>query len=260
MRPDRGGEGQASLQAFHVLPETPCPYLPHRNERKLFTDLATPGGRHLYDRLSRAGFRRSHRFAYRPACTGCQACVPVRIDARSFRVGSSLRRVRRRNADLWSQQRPARATSEHYRLFARYVEARHGDSDMATMTFADYRAMVEESVLDTRLHELRDAKGTLMAVALVDWLEDGPSAVYSFFEAGTRGPGAQNSGARSRSLGSQIILQLIDETLACGLPYVYLGYWIAETRKMAYKTRFRPLEALGTKGWYVLEPAKPRLR
>ncbi len=244
MRMDQGREEAAALQAFHVLPETPCPYLAQRNERKLFTDLATPGGRHLYDDLSRAGFRRSHRFAYRPACTNCQACVPVRIDARAFAPGGSLRRVMRRNADLWARERPARATTEHYRLFARYVDARHGDGDMAAMTFADYQAMVEETVLDTRLHELRDASGQLMAVALVDWLDDGPSAVYSFFEAQTT----------DRSLGTQIILQLIADALTCDLPYVYLGYWIAETRKMAYKTRFRPLEALGPSGWYVLEP------
>ncbi len=244
MRLDQGREESAALQAFHVLPETPCPYLPERNERKLFTDLATPGGRHLYDSLSRAGFRRSHRFAYRPACTACQACVPVRIDARKFRAGGSLRRVQRRNDDLWTQQRPARATAEHYRLFARYVESRHGDGDMAAMTFADYQAMVEESVLDTRLHELRDQDGKLMAVALVDWLDDGPSAVYSFFE----------SDEPERSLGTQIILQLIEDALACGLPYLYLGYWIAATRKMAYKTRFRPLEALGPRGWYTLQP------
>ncbi len=244
MRMDQGREEPAALQAFHVLPETPCPYLPERNERKLFTDLATPGGQHLYDSLSRAGFRRSHRFAYRPACTNCQACVPVRIDVRSFRTGSSLRRVKRRNADLWTQQRPAQATAEHYRLFARYVDSRHGDGDMAVMTFADYQAMVEESVLDTRLHELRDPEGELMAVALVDWLDDGPSAVYSFFDPSQP----------ERSLGTRIILQLLDDALACGLPYLYLGYWIAATRKMAYKTRFRPLEALGMTGWYVLEP------
>lgn len=245
MRIDQGHDETRTFQAFHVLPETPCPYLEKRNERKLFTDLATPGGRRLYDDLSRAGFRRSHRFAYRPACTDCQACVPVRIDAARFRPGGSLRRVRRRNADLWAQERPARATGEHYRLFARYVDARHGEGDMAAMTFADYQAMIEETVLDTRLHELRNADGRLMAVALVDWLDDGPSAVYSFFE-----PRAED-----RSLGSQVILQLIDEALCSGLPYVYLGYWIAETRKMAYKTRFRPLQALGPKGWYVLEPA-----
>ncbi|MEO1192036.1 MAG: arginyltransferase [Pseudomonadota bacterium] len=245
MRIDKGQDETGTLQAFHVLPETPCPYLPHLNERKLFTDLATPGGRRLYDDLSRAGFRRSHRFAYRPACTHCQACVPVRIDAANFRATASLRRVKRRNADLWSSERPARATAEHFRLFARYVEERHGDGDMAAMTFADYQAMVEESVLDTRLHELRDADGRLQAVALVDWLDDGPSAVYSFFD----------SDAAERSLGTQVILQLIDDALTYGLPYVYLGYWIAETRKMAYKTRFRPLQALGPQGWYVLQPA-----
>jgi len=233
----------AFLQAFHVLPETPCPYLPRLNERKLFTDLATPGGRRLYDKLSRAGFRRSHRFAYRPACTGCQACVPVRIDVANYQPGKTLRRIERRNGDLVATELPARANADHYRLFARYIGARHGDGDMAAMSFADYQSMIEETVLDTRLTELRDADGRLMAVALIDWLDDGPSAVYSFFEPN----------AAERSLGSAVIVWMVREAARRGLSYVYLGYWIGATRKMAYKTRFRPLEALGPDGWRVMD-------
>lgn len=241
-----GRDKTGSLQAFHVLPETPCPYLPGRFERKLFTDLTGPKARRLYDGLSQAGFRRSHRFAYRPACTGCQACQPVRIRVGDFEPGSTLRRIWRRNQDLLVEERPARATLEQYRLFDRYIETRHGDGDMAAMTFADYQAMVEETVLDTRLVEMRLPQGRLIATALIDWLEDGPSAVYSFF-----GPEQAD-----RSLGSQVILWLVSEALRRAQPYVYLGYFIAETRKMAYKARFRPLEALGPEGWHDLVPAK----
>jgi arginyl-tRNA--protein-N-Asp/Glu arginylyltransferase len=234
-----GRDKTTGLQSFHVLPETPCPYLPGRRERKLFTDLTGPRGRRLYDTLSQAGFRRSHRFAYRPACTACAACVPVRIRVADFRPGETLRRIARRNADLVVEERPARATLEQYRLFDRYIAQRHGDGDMAAMTFSDYQAMVEETVLDTRLVEFRLPDGRLAAAGLIDWLEDGPSAVYSFFLPELA----------ERSLGSQVILWLAAEAARRDLPHAYLGYWIAETRKMAYKARFRPLEALGPKGW-----------
>lgn len=234
-----GRDKSSGLQSFHVLPETPCPYLPGQRERKLFTDLTGPRGRRLYDALSQSGFRRSHRFAYRPACTGCQACVPVRIRVADFRPGNTLKRIARRNADLVVEERPARATLEQYRLFDRYIALRHGDGDMAAMTFSDYQAMVEETVLDTRMVEFRLPDGHLAAAGLIDWLEDGPSAVYSFFQPKLE----------QRSLGSQVILWLVAEAARRALPHVYLGYWIADTRKMAYKVRFRPLEALGPQGW-----------
>lgn len=239
-----GRDRAETLQTFHVLPETPCPYLPGKRERKLFTDLTGPRGRRLYDSLSRAGFRRSHRFAYRPACSGCQSCVPVRIRVSDFAPGQTLRRIARRNAALTAEERPARATLEQYHLFDRYIGERHGDGDMAAMTFADFQSMVEETVLDTRLIEFRQPSGRLVAAALIDWLEDGPSAVYSFFAPDLAGD----------SLGSFVILWLVEESVRRGLPYVYLGYWIGETRKMSYKARFRPLEALREDGWRVLDP------
>jgi arginyl-tRNA--protein-N-Asp/Glu arginylyltransferase len=237
-----GRDKTSGLQSFHVLPETPCPYLPGRRERKLFTDLTGPRGRRLYDKLSQAGFRRSHRFAYRPACSGCQACVPVRIRVADFKPGGTLRRIARRNAGLTVEERPARATLEQYRLFDRYIAQRHGDGDMAAMTFSDYQSMVEETVLDTRMVEFRLPDGRLAAAGLIDWLEDGPSAVYSFFLPELA----------ERSLGSQVILWLASEAARRALPHVYLGYWIADTRKMAYKARFRPLEALVDGRWQVL--------
>ncbi len=229
-------------QLFHVLAETPCPYLPDRLERKLMTEIWGPDADRLYSRLSRAGFRRSHNFAYRPACTGCSACVPVRVVASKFRASRSMVRIQRANRELTARERPAGATEEQFRLFDRYIRSRHGDGDMARMTFLDYRAMVEETRLDTRIAEFRDAAGKLAAVCLVDWLEDGPSAVYSFFEPALAG----------QSLGTYMVLWLIEEARHRGLAYVYLGYWIADSSKMAYKARFRPVEGLGPDGWRVL--------
>lgn len=229
-------------QLFHVLAETPCPYLPDRRERKVMTEIWGPGANKAYSRLSRAGFRRSHNFAYRPACSGCAACVPIRVVASAFEPSRSMTRVMRANQDLIVVEGPAEASEEQYRVFDRYIRSRHGDGDMARMTYLDYRSMIEESRLDTRLEAFRDRSGRMVALCLVDWLEDGPSAVYSFFD-----PTWAN-----RSLGTYMVLWLIEEARRRGLNHVYLGYWIAESRKMAYKARFRPVEGLGPEGWQRL--------
>lgn len=227
---------------FYVLAENPCPYLPRRFERKLITEIDGTASTGSYTTLSRAGFRRSHHFAYRPACSDCSACVPVRVVAPDFRLSRSLRRTWQSNADLQARERPARATAEQYDLFDRYIASRHGDGEMAGMTLADYRGMVEHSRIDTRVVEFRVANGDLIAACLVDWLLDGPSAVYSYFEPALN----------RRSLGTYVILWLIEATRAAGLPYTYLGYWIGASPKMDYKTRFRPLEAFGPNGWEVM--------
>jgi len=227
---------------FMVTSELPCPYLSGRFERKLVTELSGPGAQEHYELLSRAGFRRSHSIAYRPACTGCSACVPVRIIVAKFRAGPSLNRIRRRNADLKLQITVPRATREQYSLFALYLDQRHGDGEMAGMDFRDYRAMVEDTAVETRMLELRDASDTLVAACLADWSSDGVSAVYSFF----------SPRESRRSLGTEMILRLIEIACSDGLPFVYLGYWIQNSRKMAYKSRFRPLEAFGPQGWRSL--------
>ncbi len=226
-------------QHFYRTASLPCPYLPDKVERKLVTELA---GRHagsFYNELSRAGFRRSHHLAYRPACVGCSACVPVRIPVADFIEGRSLRRIRNVNRDLLRRFLDADATLEQFRMFQRYQRSRHADSDMAAMTFGDYQAMVEDSPVATKIAELRNMSGALLGVGLYDPLDDGLSAVYSFYAPEQP----------KRSLGTALVLALVDEARRRKLPYVYLGYWIADSAKMAYKARFRPLEALGTRGW-----------
>ena len=230
--------------AFYRTRPQPCPYLPGRLESRIVTELGSAGAARRYDALARAGFRRSHTMAYRPACPDCAACVPVRVRAPAFRPGRSLRRVRRRNADLLERHRAARACGEHYALFRRYLAARHGGGEMAGMDFAEYRAMVEETPIESGLSEYRTPDGFLLAVMLWDRLGDGLSAVYSFF--------APEEGRRS--LGSFMILCLIERAQQLDLPHVYLGYWIAGSGAMAYKSRFRPLEALGPEGWRELAP------
>src|SRR5260370_223426 len=138
---------------------------------------------------------------------------------------------------------PTRGAAEQSGLFARYERSRHADREMAAMTFGDYRAMIEDSSIETRLIEFRDADRTLLGGCLIDVVDDGYSAVYSFFEPTLM----------RRSLGTFMVLWLIDDARTETLPYIYLGYWIAESEKMSYKTRFRPLEALGENGWQPFE-------
>jgi len=234
--------GRIQPLPFLVTTEMPCPYLPGRLERKVVTDLAGLRAAATYELLSRAGFRRSHSIAYRPACTGCSACIPVRVVVDRFAPGRSLRRIAARNRDLQIELRPNRGTPEQYQLFTSYLESRHADGEMVGMRFHEYRAMVEDSPIETRLVEFRQPDGRLVACCLVDWTADGISAVYSFFD----------TTQSRRSLGSYVVLQLIEMARRQKLDYVYLGYWVADSRKMAYKTRFRPIEALGPDGWQLL--------
>ena len=231
----------SALRPFYRTASLPCPYLDGQTERKLITEIGGRDSYAFYNELSRAGFRRSHHLAYRPACAGCAACLPVRVDVNSFETSRSLRRTLNANRDLTIRLVPARATTEQYRVFSRYQRSRHAESDMASMTYGDYRAMVEDSPVMTVLLEHR-RDGSLVAACLADLLDDGLSAVYSFFDPAEA----------ARSPGTAMILALIAEARRRALPYVYLGYWISASRKMAYKTRFRPLEALTSQGWAPL--------
>ena len=239
-----------SLQQFFRSGPMPCPYIPGRVERKLFTRLTPPNAADVNSTLSRAGFRRSHDIVYRPVCPNCTACVPVRIPVRTFAPSRSLRRVLRLCRDLAATEVPAVATHEQYRLFAAYQASRHGDSDMARMTLTDYAAMVDEGRADTSIFEIRDPGERLVGAMLTDRLHDGLSAVYSFYDAREE----------RRSLGSYMILALIERARIEGLPYVYLGYWISSSRKMAYKARFTPIEGLGPEGWRLLPADEGGLR
>lgn len=239
------GTTLGSLQQFFATAPVPCPYIPGQAERKLVVELAGRGAPIFYDDLSRAGFRRSHRFAYRPACRLCNACVPVRIAVERFANSRSTRRVRNLNRALNGKLVPPRANLEQFRLFETYQHSRHRDSDMAAMSYTDYRGMVEDTTVRTAVAEFREPDGELVAVSLVDRLDDGLSAVYSFYDP-----------TRDRqSLGTWSILWLVEECRRLGLAYVYLGYWIAESPKMAYKARFPALERLVGTGWIPFELA-----
>ncbi len=230
------------LPQFFLTPGGACPYLPGRVERKVFARLIGPHAGPLNDALTHSGFRRSQMIAYRPACDGCSACVSVRVVADEFAPSRSMRRIERRNTDLMRNQLPAEATREQFALLQSYLSGRHAGGGMSDMGLFDYVAMVEETPVDTMLVEYRTGAengGELVACALTDVLQDGLSMVYSFFD------GALDD----RSLGTYMILDHIRAAAARRLPYVYLGYWVGGSDKMDYKSRFKPLEALGAAGW-----------
>lgn len=221
----------------------PCPYLAGQVERKLFTRFfgEAPLDADINGILTRAGFRRSHDILYRPACPACSACVPVRIPVDQFKADGSLRRILKRNRDLQITRVAPEPNAARFALFRAYQASRHAESDMARMEESDFAAMLNDGAASAALFEAR-LDDRLLGVMLADALADGYSAIYSFFEP--------EEGRRS--LGLRLILALVEAALAETKPYVYLGYWIANSRKMAYKARLRPLEALGPEGWGLL--------
>lgn len=232
---------------FYLTAPSPCPYLPDRSERKVFTHLVGEKAGELNDLLTHGGFRRSQSIAYRPACDQCRACVSVRVIADEFQLSRGARRVLARNADIAGSLRAATPTSEQYSIFRAYLDQRHRHGGMADMTVLDYAMMVEDSHVETRIIEYRrrgtdggdNRRGDLVGVALTDVLSDGLSMVYSFFD-----PSEQH-----RSFGTFMILDHISRARQLSLPYVYLGYWIEGSRKMDYKGRFLPQQRLAPTGW-----------
>jgi arginine-tRNA-protein transferase len=227
---------------YYLTSPSPCPYLPGQRERKVFTFLGGEGASALNSPLSRRGFRRSQNIAYLPACDRCSACKPVRILTEGFDE-RPWRRVLRRNAGVECRLVPAQTTTEQFSVLRSYLDARHADGGMMHMTVLDYAQMVEQTPVDTRIHEYRGPDGDLLACALTDRVEDGYSMVYSFFDPT----------AKERSLGSYMILEHVRRAQAQGLPHIYLGYWVEGSPKMDYKRRFAPLETLTPRGWLPLK-------
>lgn len=234
----------ASLDLY-VSPEHPCHYLPEKQARTVFVDPALPMDQRLYGVLANHGFRRSGPHVYRPHCSECRACVPLRVAVQDFRPDRTQRRVLRRNLDLRCSVRPAEFDADHFALYGRYLAARHAEGGMDGSSETDYRQFLLSPWGKTSLLELRH-QDRLVGVAVTDELQDGFSAVYTFYDP-ELGP---------RSLGTHAILMQIEEARRRGLNWLYLGYWIAASRKMSYKARFRPFEMLGTDGWVGGESLK----
>ncbi|OGS52141.1 MAG: arginyltransferase [Erythrobacter sp. RIFCSPHIGHO2_12_FULL_63_10] len=230
---------------FFVTSPAPCPYLPERSERKVFTELKGPHSDQLNEALGRIGFRRSQTVAYRPSCMDCQACVSVRVVAAEFQPSVAQRRNAKANGDLVATECRPWATDEQFELLQRYLGNRHPDGGMASMDDMDYADMVEHTPVSTSLIEYREPgrdgePGRLVGACLTDRQADGLSMIYSFYETDHQ---------TRKGLGNYIIADHISRAAAEGLPYVYLGYWVQGSPRMQYKVRYRPLERLTREGW-----------
>jgi arginyl-tRNA--protein-N-Asp/Glu arginylyltransferase len=235
---------------FFMTNASPCPYLPGRMERKVFTELTGQHAGELNDALGRIGFRRSQNVAYRPSCADCSACVSVRIVNNEFRPNATQRRLLKRNQDLVATACKPWSTAEQFALLQKYLSVRHPGGGMTEMDDVDFADMVEQTPVDTyvieyRLPSVDGEQGRLVGACLTDRQADGLSMIYSFYD-----PTIEDR----HGLGSYIILDHVMRASKAGLPYVYLGYWVEGSDRMAYKVRYKPLERLGRDGWSRFEP------
>lgn len=230
--------GQFMAIHFYATAPYACSYLPGREARSQVAIPAEAIDRHAYSQLVALGFRRSGSYTYRPYCDLCQACVPVRLPVERFVPDRSQRRAWKRHAAMSVRILPLQYQAEHYDLYRRYQAARHSGGGMSEDDPAQYAEFILKSSVDSWLVEFRQA-GVLKMVSLIDRLDDGLSAVYTFYEPDDR----------QASYGVYNVLWQVDLARRLGLRNLYLGYWIGESRKMSYKSSYRPLERLFFGRW-----------
>ncbi|HQT81399.1 MAG: arginyltransferase [Ferrovum sp. 37-45-19] len=229
-----------SLQ-FYLTAPYPCSYLDQHEARSQVLSPNSPLNRVIYSALVRHGFRRSGGFTYRPYCDLCQACVPVRVNVADFNWRRINRRVVKKNQDLIIHHRQLAFDESHFKLYLAYQQARHPKEESEPDSKEQYIHFLIHSPVHSELIEFRLEEQVVM-VSVVDYLEDGLSSVYTFFD-----PTLEH-----RSLGQFNILWQLEQCRTLQLPWLYLGYWIKESRKMNYKIQYQPLEGLINDIWQPL--------
>ncbi len=223
---------------FFQTPEHECSYLPDREASTVFVDPSTVLSTWIYSRLAPIGFRRSGRYLYRPHCYDCHACIPIRLPVHDFQPNRCQRRIWKKNQDLTTRIMDNSFCDEHYRLYERYLKCRHPDGGMDNTTPEKYQSFLQCNWADTRFIEFR-LKQKLLCVAVTDFLADGLSALYTFYDPDYE----------KRSPGTFAIMWQTEATKRLGMQRLYLGYWIEESAKMSYKIRFKPYEIFSNGVW-----------
>lgn len=229
-----------ALRFYQTLPHA-CSYLDEQEATTLFLDPQQTITAEVYDTLTQLGFRRSGQHLYRPHCDTCNACKSVRVRVAEFKPSRQQRRTLKNNQDLSWKFLPTHFTAEHYQLYEKYINNRHADGDMYPASEEQFRSFLLVDKDWGNLVEFRDPSGKLLAVAAVDKLNDGLSAIYTFFDPEEK----------HRSLGVFAVLWQLQQAALMQLPYVYLGYWIRDCRKMNYKQAYQPLEIFEQQQWQL---------
>lgn len=239
--PKTANQHDALMDNAYISRPGPCPYLPQKTEQRILLPLSRNPDKAVEQLafFTRLGFRRTQNFLYRPNCMACQQCISYRLVVADFKPTVTQARIARRNQDLWWQRENAPNLLALFGLFTRYQLVRHADSEMAKFNYADFLTLIESPTNSSSIYTLSRSTQDYMGAMLVDQVTDGLSAVYSFYDPQ----------ARVRSLGTELILRLVIEAGRQKLPYVYLGYWVPDSIKMGYKSRFGPAEILTENGW-----------
>lgn len=228
---------------FFATAEHPCSYLDDQQATTIFVDPNAQIDAAVYESLAQVGFRRSGEHFYRPHCRHCKACIPIRVPVKEFKPSRSQKRCLKRNSDLLVEEMDSIDTDEFFELYQRYIAVRHSDGDMHPASRKQLREFLSRQAGVTRYFAFRNRDNKLLMVSVVDEIASGLSANYSFFEPEEP----------SRSLGVFNVLSLIQFAKDQQLPFVYLGYWIKDSRKMTYKTDYRPFQLFLDNRWCQID-------
>jgi len=218
---------------FYVTTKYSCGYIKHQNAQSLVATPYKKVNNNAYSSLIQQGFRRSGQYVYKPHCTNCQACIPIRLSAKNFSISRSQKRVIKTHSNIKAKVLPLKFNEEHYELYIQYQNNRHRSQNETEDDITDYNDFLIRSNVKSKLVEFR-INNKLVMITIVDFLEDGLSAVYTFYDCKYK----------KNSFGTYSILWLLDYCLNHGIPYLYLGYWISQSNKMKYKINFKPYELM----------------